>query len=628
MRIDARLLRALALLLASVWADAVLSAELPANDLKDHPAPYLALHGEDPVKWQQWNAKTVEYARQHNKILFLSVGYFACHWCHVMQQESYRNPEVASLLNTHFVPVKIDRELEPALDRQLIDFARKNDGRAGWPLNVFLTPNGNPFHSAVYMPRDHFIHVLTQLRDLWAADHQRIVTLATAEAQPTFAETEPKLDAARGRQLLKEAALGVMSGADLLSGGFGEQKKFVWVPQLRFLLAAYRQAPDAQIEEFLRTTLDAMGQLGLRDHLGGGFFRYTIDPDWATPHFEKMLNDNALIALLFLEAASVLNQPSYTSIAINTLDFLQREMIGESGAFVASLSAVDDQGVEGGSYLWTADQVTALLDVDELELVSRVWGLDKANDFPQGKHLRLIRPLADVAQSMDLDLPLAIKQYESARLKLFAARASRVIPVDTKILAGWNGLALSAFSRAAQQTGLARFRQTALRLKNHLVNRHWDGQGLARAVVNDKTLGSASLEDYAYVTQGLLNWADLSGNDADFTVAQAIIDQAWARFYQNNGWRQSHQALLADPGAVEVMADSVMPSPAALVIANTLRLPKAFALSARSEQALSALNRGQEILRESPFWYVSQLRAMAVALNRAPVPRQENQQWP
>jgi len=350
-----------------------------SNQLKQHPSPYLALHGNDPVLWQDWGPEVVQRAKAENKLIFISSGYFSCHWCHVMQRESYADQAVADLLHKLAIPVKIDRELQPALDSWLIDFTERTAGQAGWPLNVFLTPDGYPLLGMTYLPKENFSGLLTQLNTRWQEDEEYLRTTAAdafKSMQPALqhhsgGKPEPGMDKVMTQLLIRQA----MQYADDTAGGFGEQNKFPMSPHLKNLLEIQTSFPDEELSEFLRLTLDQMAQLGLRDHVGGGFFRYTVDPAWDTPHFEKMLYDNAQLIEVYLLAAQVLNRPDYLEIAYDTLDFVIDKLNHPEGGYYASLSAVDDKDVEGGYYLWRIKELESILDNNELKVISAVWGV-------------------------------------------------------------------------------------------------------------------------------------------------------------------------------------------------------------------------------------------------------------
>ncbi|MDD4882773.1 MAG: DUF255 domain-containing protein, partial [Gallionellaceae bacterium] len=361
------------LLLIAGWLLASLAAPAwPAglsNQLRGHASPYLALHGGDPVAWQEWNAETLARAQREHKLLFVSVGYFSCHWCHVMQRESYRDPAIATLLNRYFIPVKVDRELNGALDAALIGFAHRMIGVAGWPLNVLVTPEGYPGYVVLYQPPAEFRAMLKRLAAVWQRDGEAF-SRAAREAGEAPAGVPPQAPVTAGAlSELEQAFLqAAWREADTLQGGFNRVSKFPMPTHLGVLLALYRRDGDPRLGEFLHLTLDRMASQGLHDHVNGGFFRYTVDPDWATPHFEKMLYDNAQLALLYHRAAEVFGRPDYRAVAHTTLGFLLDALQAPEGGFQTATSALDRQGREGGAYLWSAEALRKQLTGAEFEL--------------------------------------------------------------------------------------------------------------------------------------------------------------------------------------------------------------------------------------------------------------------
>ena len=585
--------------------------------MKNHPAPYLALHGDDPVAWQLWDQKTVQRAQAENKMLFLSVGYFSCHWCHVMQRESYQDQQVAELLNQHFISVKIDRELEPALDSRLMRFAQQILRRGGWPLNVFLTPEGKPIYALLYAPQPNFLTVIDRLQQVWNDDSQKVRQLVAAEPQPRFTEPSPELDADIFSKLIKAAPKQIMVRADAFEGGFGYQNKFPSVPQLMFLLSNYRQLKDTgQAEEiyaFLTLTLDQMATQGLQDHLSGGFFRYSVDPGWEVPHFEKMLYDNANLASLYMLAGETFGIDRYHQIARRTLGFMQRYMWAES-AFVGSFSAVDEQNVEGGYYLWTEPQLHAPLNDEERSLITAIWGLDRPSELEAGNHIRWQRDLAWYAEHHGLSVAAVRPLLDSAINKLLIARESRSLPVDDKLITGWNGLALSAFSHAAKLYDDDSYFDTAARLQSFFAEQLWNDGELVRAIAKGSAYGSASLEDYAYMARGLWQWSAASGDQeaADYAVKLARL--GWQRFYKDYGWYRQADDLLVPSIGTEIMQDGPSASPAAVLIETSFLMATALNDHSWLKTIKASANRGVQQLKDSAFWYVSQLAALQTIL--------------
>ncbi len=566
-----------------------------AGGLADSPSPYLRMHAGDPVQWRAWGPEVLEEAQRLGRPIFISSGYFACHWCHVMHRESFRDPAIARLLNEHFIPVKVDRELDPALDEHLVDFVRRTRGHAGWPLNVFLTPEGYPVTGATYLPPEQFRTVLERLRDLWTARRAEVTDLARraldllVEARREGASAAAVPGSGQLEQRFVEAAL---ERADEISGGFGQQNKFPMQPQLMALLQVDGGARRQEVEAFVRLTLDEMAARGLRDHLGGGFFRYTVDPQWTVPHFEKMLYTQALLSLLYLEAADRLGRPAYRQVAFDTLDFVVREMAGRDGGFVASLSAVDDRGVEGGYYLWSREALERLLAPEERALAFARWTFE-----PAGEGLLPLRgkDAAVLAAESGRDRVEVERLLQQVRKKLLAARSRRGLPVDDKQLAGWNGLLLAAFARAVQAEGGERFRRAGTALAHYLIRHHWDGAQLRRVPGG----APGTLEDHAWVALGLWRWSRVAGDAEAGRLARKLVRLAWEGFRDQSGWRSARRPLLPGMPAAEAQEDGALPAPAAAVLELSLEEP---ALAGRARKALLA---ARSRVRAEPFWYPS-----------------------
>ena len=580
-------------------------AEPLVNQLHDHASPYLALHAADPVAWQAWGPAVLERARREHKPIYLSIGYFSCHWCHVMQRESYRNPAIAAFLNQHFIPVKIDRELEPALDARMIAFAEATRGRSGWPLNVFVTPAGYPMHASLYLPADEFLAVLRRVEQLWREDPIQIERVARAA---DTAQSAPRQQPPSVAALATAVMTAVHAHEDSLQGGFGEQSKFPMVPQLQFLLAQYTRQPDPKLKTFLTLTLDQMAQRGLQDHLTGGFFRYTVDPSWSVPHFEKMLYDNALLARLYLQAARVFGREDYAATAERTRDFMRAVMRAPNGGLIAALSAVDALGVEGGYYLWNREELNTLLDKHEYSAYTQRYGMTGAAPFDAGFLPIPTLDMHALAAAMERSEDDVIALLASAEKKLRAARDRRVAPRDTKVLAGWNGLALVAYAEAARISGRAVDGDSARSVRDYIATRLWDGKNLRRAEVKGRTLGSVSLEDYAYVSAGLLAWAEYTGKEADFLLAKRVMDRAWVLFYGPKGWRHpAAHAVLPAMEAAGLTGDGPIPSPAGVLAQASLRLAKKYADPALRARALAAIRRNSVALGGDSFWHVTEI---------------------
>ncbi|WP_455223580.1 thioredoxin domain-containing protein [Kaarinaea lacus] len=601
------------LLLSLAWPLLVNGDSQLGNTMQGHGSPYLRLHEKDPVAWQQWGPQTVKLAKQKNKMLFVSIGYFSCHWCHVMQRESFSDQGIARLLNSNFIPVKVDRELNPALDAYLIEFVNRTRGSAGWPLNVIITPDGYPILGITYLPKAQFSTVLQQMMQLWQTDPAALKQLAQQAAQQLHEGRQLKpveLTSELAMQLAAQYTQQTMGIADEMSGGFGDKSKFPMTPQLNLLLSEYERKPQASLKSFLELTLDHMATQGLRDQIGGGFYRYTIDPTWQTPHFEKMLYDNAQLALLYMRAAKLLQREDYAGIGRETLNFMLRELQGAKGAFISSLSAVDNADVEGGYYLWQEDTLKKLLSKEEFEIIYLLWDMSSKPELAPGYLPRQVLSPDQVAKQLGLDEDEVLKLMASSQWKLFQARQQRSIPRDEKLLAAWNGLALQALVAGARQEPAANYKQAARQLRNYLVQDLWDGKNLLRARAQQQTLAEGTLEDYAFAAMGLWQWHLLTGDNKDRELVKRWVALAWQQFYDDTGWRLTSQSLLPQDYGEPLIKDAPLPSASATLIDLSLQLAQRENDRELRKKAMRALSIGFEQLTQSPFTYPSQIQLL------------------
>ncbi len=577
---------------------ATAGAAAPSNRLAGHPSPYLALHGSDPVAWQEWNAATVARARRENKLLFVSVGYFACHWCHVMQRESYKNAQTAALLNRDFIPVKVDRELNSGLDDALQTFSSRLAGVAGWPLNAFVTPEGYPAYVVLYAPPDDFRTLLGQLSGRWSADADGIRRLARQAAPPpALRPASMPVTAAHSARAWERFVGAAWQEADTLHGGFGQVSKFPMAPQLHALLERQARQPETSLADFLRLTFDQMAARGLHDPIGGGFFRYTVDPGWDTPHFEKMLYDNAHLAMLYQRAAAVLGEPRYREIARGALDFMRDVLLDPSGGLASSTSAVDASGREGAAYLWEPDELKRLLPAASYAAARRVWRLDAARSFDGGYLPAEYRTPTAAERRLLAD---------AARI-LYPVRRTRSLPRDDKLNAGLNGLALSAYSQAIQLDPA--YRKQADAVQRFLLTQLLREGRLLKSRARGRLLEGAELEDYAYVVQGLLDHADATGNRQSRTQAQRLARAAWRTFWSEKGWRHEAQPLLATLQPAPALEDGALYAPSEVLILASLRLSD----PTLQRQARMAAGWSVPAMERDAYVYPTRVRVLAAA---------------
>lgn len=536
---------------------------LHANSLKNHPAPYLALHGDDPVEWMEWGEAALEKARKENKLLFISVGYFSCHWCHVMQRESFSDKPIAAKLNNDYVSVKVDRELNPVLDKRLIEFVQVTNGTAGWPLNVFVTPEGYSLVGMTYLPPKNFSSVLDQLTSKWKEDDVDLSKRSkemSATLDNLLNNQEEKVSGSI-ESISSKYVDTAMLHADHLQGGFGEQLKFPQIPQLMALLKLNRERKVEDADDFLNLTLEKIATQGLHDEIAGGFYRYTTDPNWEIPHYEKMIYTNALMPILFFDAAEHYKNPSYRETGLETLYFLQNEMQGSSNAYIASLSAVDDKNIEGGYYLWQQSELKEILTTEELSVANSFWNMTRRNDHPTGNLPRQKIDINELSKQLAKSLPETKSLVSTIKKKMKLHRnKTRNIPKDTKLLVGMNGLVLTAFSKGVKFD--KSLKQSGDQLSQFLTNL-WDGKTLRRSAANNKPGG---LYDYAAASWGLMHWGIANNDDAVKNTGLAIAQAAWNKFYQNGLWIEDSNSLLPNAKKQAHIPDSALISPEALLL--------------------------------------------------------------
>jgi len=525
------------------------------NRLDEEKSPYLRQHADNPVNWQPWDRQALDAARERDVPIFLSVGYAACHWCHVMEEESFEDEEVASVLNEHFVPIKVDREERPDVDSIYQTICQMTSGRGGWPLSVWLTPEGKPFFVGTYFPKAQkrgqpgFLDLLGRIRDSWQTDREELEQRAeqwTTAVKGELEETPDEPGEKPDESVLDAAAQAAVRGADRDHGGWGRGQKFPQTNRVHLLLRAFERAERAVCRDVARETLDAMVDGGLYDHVGGGFHRYCTDREWVVPHFEKMLYDNAEISRALLAGYQVLGTDRYLDVARETLSFVERELTQPDGGFYSTLDAQseDESGEreEGAFYVWTPDEVRAAieshgddsLDVDHAtELFCDRYGVTGRGNFEGKTVLTVSESLADLAAEHDRDVDEVETVLEQARDAVMAARAERPRPRrDEKVLAGWNGLLISAYAEAGIVDGEDAARPGVDALE-FVRDRLWDAdeRRLSRRFKDGDVQVDGYLEDYAFLGRGALDLYGATGEVAHLAFAlelgRAIEDAFW-----------------------------------------------------------------------------------------------------
>ncbi len=509
------------------------------NHLAGEKSPYLQQHAHNPVDWYPWGEAAFEKSRNEDKPIFLSVGYSTCHWCHVMERESFENEQLAALLNRWFVPVKVDREERPDVDRIYMTFVQASTGSGGWPMSVFLTPELKPFFGGTYFPPDNrygrpgFGAVLERIAEAWRKERGRIVqSSADVIAQLSqYAGASGPSSATPDKTILDSAFQHFRRMFDSTHGGFGNAPKFPRPVVFNFLLRYYARSPGQQVnQEALEMTLEtlrAMANGGMHDQLGGGFHRYSVDERWFVPHFEKMLYDQAQLAVSYLEAFQITQDPFYAKIARSTLDYVLRDMTHPEGGFysaedadsVIDLANPKEKG-EGAFYIWSAEELEGYPKFASVYGVRREGNVseDPHGEFTGKNILYLREPLDDAIEA----------ELQPAKTALLAIRSKRVRPhLDDKILTAWNGLMISAFAKGAQVLEDARYLAAAQRAASFILTRMYDANsGVLKRRYRDGDAAIAGfLDDYAFFAGALLDLYEADFDPAHIEAAMALTDK-------------------------------------------------------------------------------------------------------
>ena len=521
------------------------------NRLAAATSPYLRQHADNPVDWHPWGEEALTLAKSENKPILLSIGYSACHWCHVMAHESFEDPAVAAAMNSAFVNIKVDREERPDLDQiYQMSHALMTRRSGGWPLTIFLTPDGAPYFAGTYFPKQSrhgmpgFLDLLPRVA---AAYHERGAAVAEQGERLSRALAMLEPGASEG-PLPPNASMRALAGLkdrfDRVDGGFGEAPKFPHAAELDFCLRAWRLHGDIEARPIVETTLQRMAAGGIHDQLGGGFCRYSVDAQWSIPHFEKMLYDNAALLALYADTARATGDPAYGDVARGIVGWLVREMRAGDGAFCSSLDA-DSEGEEGRFYVWSREQVQAVLRDDEWQVAAPYYGLDGPPNFEgHAWNLRVVASVDEIAARFDLSRPDVQTRLAGARMALFKARDERVRPGrDDKILTSWNALMIAALARAARALDQPKWADLAFTALDTLVRTAWrDGRLYATRHGDDVAL-DAYLDDHAFLLAALLEAMQTRFRPQDYDLAVRVADVLLERFEDRERggfWFTSH----------------------------------------------------------------------------------------
>ncbi len=571
------------------------------NWLASENSPYLLQHATNPVPWYPWGPVALERARAENKPIFLSIGYSACHWCHVMAHESFEDPRIAEILRQGFISIKVDREERPELDHLYMQAVQIMTGRGGWPLSVFLTPELEPFYGGTYWPPRSrhglpgFDQVLQAVTEAWQ-HRQSDVRQQGQQLIQTLTESMPLPGtmAALDDRPLAIAQAALHQAFDPQEGGFGSAPKFPPALSLRLLLRRWLRSKDSQALSMVRTTLDHMAAGGMYDQLGGGFHRYSVDSRWLVPHFEKMLYDNAALAECYLEAWQATGHEPYARIVRETLDYVLRDMTDPQGGFYSAEDA-DSQGHEGQFYLWTPEEVAALLGPQHAAAFSAFYDVTRQGNF-EGRNILHCEPNA-AQTGLTADLI-------ADRARLLAARSQRVRPAcDDKVLVSWNGLMIAALARAGVALDEPRYTEAAARAARFLLDHLRDPRGhLFHYWRRGRAQGAAYLDDYAALANALVGLYEAGRHESWIDEAVALTDQILQRFADPDASgffyaSHDHQPL---PVRHKDLFDSAVPSATGLAVTLLLRLGRLCQRSDYLAAAEETLHAHRSLLERAP----------------------------
>ena len=571
--------------------------EKAANRLVHEKSPYLLQHAYNPVDWHPWGDEAFDTAKRLDRPVFLSIGYATCHWCHVMEKESFEDPEVAELMNRAFVSIKVDREERPDLDHIYMAVCQMLTGRGGWPLTVVLTPDRQPFFAATYLPKHTrfglagMMELIPKIEEVWKDRRDEVMTSVAKIGDALEAAAHPEGGDDLGKDVLDRAFQELSATFDERHGGFGQAPKFPSPHNLLFLLRYGKRTGDPRALDMAEASLQAMARGGVFDHVGFGFHRYATDREWLVPHFEKMLYDQAMLAMALVEAWQITRKDLYRKRAEQIFTYVLRDMTTPEGGFCAAEDA-DSEGEEGRFYVWTEQEIRETLSREEADLVIRALGVkpdgnfrDEATQQTTGANiLHLEKDLADVADELGLSREALEDRLEAARRTLFAARETRVRPLrDDKVLTDWNGLMIAALARGAQAFEEPEYSEAADRAARFLLERlrRSDG-GLLHRFREGEAGIEAHLDDYAFLIWGLIDLYEARFDPDILEEALALAENMQKRFLdaERGGFfftPEGGEALIVRK---KEFSDAAVPSGNSVAALDLLRLAR---LTGRSD---------------------------------------------
>lgn len=580
-----------------------------ANRLENESSPYLRQHAHNPVDWYPWGAEAIERSRSEQRPIFLSIGYSACHWCHVMEHESFENPEIARMLNDHFVSIKVDREERPDLDQIYMTAVQILSGRGGWPMSMFLTPDLQPFYGGTYWPpfasrgMPGFNQVLMAVIDAWQNRREMVEQQASGLTERIgTVGLHDRGEAELDDELLWNAARYFERSFDSTYGGFGGAPKFPHAMDLQLLLRLDQRQPRSAWKQMVQVTLDRMAAGGIYDHLGGGFARYSVDERWLVPHFEKMLYDNGLLASAYIDSYLATGNLHHATVARETLDYVLRDMQDEAGGFHSAEDA-DSEGEEGLFYVWTIDELQGILGEETGGRFAEVYGASEHGNFEGRNILHLARSLEQTAQLRGWPGDELRAEMSAAKAKLLEVRGRRIRPAkDDKVLTGWNALMIDALARAARAFDEPRYLEAATRAAEFFHQKMWRDGRLLHSWRNGHAHLAAYLDDYSGMANALISLFE-AGQEARWLAwSVELLDVVLARFRDPDGGAlfytaDDHEKLITRSKDLQ---DSSVPSGNSLAATALARLSHLTGEARYREAALEIVQSAGGLLEQAP----------------------------
>ncbi len=519
---------------------AVTGTSKHTNRLINETSPYLLQHAHNPVHWYPWGPEAFELAKKQDKPIFLSIGYSTCHWCHVMEEESFENELIAKIMNEHFVSIKVDREQRPDVDQIYMNAVQIMTGSGGWPLSVFLTPDGKPFYGGTYFPpkdmygRVGFERVLLSIAEAWKTRRSELVNSAGKLNDVLANLIGPANEAELSPQIFEAAFDYFRNVFDSTTGGFGAAPKFPQPTNLSLLLGYWYRTADTQALRMVEKTLDAMAKGGIYDHIGGGFHRYTTDARWLVPHFEKMLYDQALISKVYLQAYQITKNQDYARIAREVFDYVLRDMTDAHGGFYSAEDA-DSEGKEGTFYLWDPQQLAAILNQDQAKIFTAYYGVTQKGNFEENKTiLNITTSIKQLEKKFKKDHSTLLNILRTARGKVFDERSKRIRPHrDDKVITAWNGLMISSLAYGGTVLQEERYTDAAARAAKFILSTLRQNSRLMRYYRDGRTVELAFLDDYAFMIMALLDLYEATFDPQWLIEAKDLSEQMIKLFGDN-----------------------------------------------------------------------------------------------